>query len=172
MNHALCTVDRQCTQVLMYDCLPSCLYKYMFVAILVFSLASNAKALAPFLGSLLRNEAAKIWGRRRHHAIKDYPSPSRRRRSRLDFYILQLTLYTCLRLLLNREMCPVTEEGRGLVTAHLLLYDFHQVREKIFLCYFNMKPKPTVLHTRLKNLRNRQTTVDYSDSYERTSTVP
>ena len=136
------------------------------------NLASNAKALASFLGSLLRNEAAKIWGRGRHHAFKDYPSPSRRRRSRLDFYILQLTLYTRLRLLLNREMCPVTEEGRGLVTAHLLLYDFHQVREKIFLCYFNMKPKPTVLHTRLKDLRNRQTTVDYSDSYERTSTVP
>ena len=111
-------------------------------------------------GSLLRNEATKIWGRRRHHAVKDHPSPSRRRWSRLDFYILQLTPYTRLRLLFNREMCPVTEEGCGLVATHLLLYDFHQVREEIFLCYFNVKPKPTVLHTRLKDLRNKQTTVD------------
>lgn len=36
--------------------------------------------------------------------------------------------------------------------AHLLLYDSHEVRQEVSLCNLYMKPEPTILDTRLKDL--------------------
>jgi len=52
--------------------------------------------------------------------------------------------------LLQRESPHVAR--RYCRRAHLLLYDSHEISQEVPLCNLYMKPEPTILDTRLKDL--------------------